>query len=167
MMKLTIEEIRKAFEMKAKPFIPKHYFLKLMKVSLPTSYDNEYGECHYDLEFGSPVLEGTRKEHWSPRWEQIVSKYLLEDGSTIIPEDLPFDTWVSIQTNPDIEVRKKSVTWMVPPLFVAKSSFEINGLIINPSMDLLCCGGDETAPNLDWGCWPVKIEVFSDTYAPL
>lgn len=166
MMKLTMEDIRESVEMKAKPFIPKHYSIKVQKVSLPTSYDNEFGEGHYDLDPASPVLEGTRGEHWSPEWRKIVSKYLMEDGSTIIPEKLPFDTWVSIQTNPDIEVRKKSITWMVPPLFVARSSFKINGLIIDPSKDFLCCGGDETAPNLDWGCWPVKIGVFSDTYEP-
>lgn len=151
----------------AKAFIPQHYFLKVMKVSAPHSYDNEYGEGHYDLNAGDAKLEGTRGEHWSPAWKKIVSKYLLADESAINPDELPCDEWISIQTHPDRDVRKKSITWMIPAEDISTTPFEVSGLIINPAVDVLCMGGDETGPNLDWGCWPVKKDIFGDTYEAL
>ena len=148
----------------AQAFIPQHYFIKLRKVSAPHSYDNEYGEGHYELQAGDAKLEGTRGEHWSPAWKKIVQKYLLADGSTVAPEDVPCDVWVDIQTHPDREVRRKSITWMLPAELVSEAPFEIGGLTIDPAVDVLCMGGDENAPNLDWGCWPVKKDIFKETY---
>lgn len=161
-MAKTIELAKIAAQ--AKAYFPAHYFLKVLKVSQPHSYDNEYGEGHYDLEAGKAKLEGTRGEHWSPEWKKIIAKYLLADGSTINPEDLPYDEWVSIQTNPDEEERRKNITWMVDASIISDQPFVVNGLVINPAVDVLCMSGDETAPNLDWGCWPVKKDIFADTY---
>lgn len=151
----------------ARAYIPQHYCLKVMKVSGAHSYDNEYGEGHYDLSAGDPKLEGTRGEHWSPAWKKIVAKYLCENGDAINPEELPYDTWVVIQTNPNRSVREKSITWMIPAEEVSEVPFEAEGLFINPEVDVLCIGGDENGPNLDWGCWPVKKEIFVDTYEEL
>lgn len=150
----------------ATPFFPSHYALKILKVSVPHSYDNEYGEGHYDLKPGEAKLEGTRGEHWSPVWKKIIAKYLLADGTTINPDDLPSDEWVPIQTNPDENERRKNITWMIDASLISDQPFEVNGLIIDPTVDVLCMGGDETAPNLDWGCWPVKKDIFADTYEP-
>ena len=43
----------------AKAYVPKHYTLRLKKVSAPYSYDNEYGETHYDLPTGGAIIKGT------------------------------------------------------------------------------------------------------------
>lgn len=156
-----------SLSVQAKGFIPKHYFLKVMKVSAEHSYDNEYGEGHYDLSAGDAKLEGTRGEHWSPAWKKIVSKYLLENGNTIDPDALPFDTWVTIQTNPDREIRKKNIVWMLPADAVSAEPFTLCGLNFDPAVDVVCMGGDESGPNLDWGCWPIKKVIFEDTYEAL
>ena len=163
--KVTIEEIQEALEVKA--FMPSHYMLKVMKVSEPHSYDNEYGEGHYNLQAGDAKLEGTRGEHWSPAWKKIVGKYLLANGEVIDPENLPSGTWIDIQTNPDAGERRKSVTWAMDASLVSEEPFEVKGLIIDPAVDVLCMGGDENEPTLEWGVWPVKKEIFADTYEVL
>ena len=152
---------------KAQAFIPAHYPLHLMKVSAPNAYDNEYGEGHYELNAGDAKLEGTRGEHWSPAWKNIVAKYLLEDGSAINPDELPYDEWILIQTNPDREERKKNIIWMIPAELVSEETFMVGKLVIDPKVDVLCMGGDETGPNLDWGAWPVKKDIFANTYENL
>lgn len=164
MVKLDVNALKVE---KAKLYIPSWYFIRLFKVSTAHEYDNEYGEGHYELSSGAPKLEGTRGEHWSPEWRKIVAKYLLEDGSTIIPEELPYDEYVSIQTNPDREVRKKNMVWAIPAELISEEKFMIGGLVIDPELDMLCMGGDETGPNLDWGAWPVKKDIFADTYEEL
>lgn len=153
----------------AKAHISKHYNLKLMKVSKPETYSNEYGEGTYNLARGGAKLEGTRQEHWSPAWAKILKKYLLADGSNIDPEKLPFDMWIDIQTNPDREIRKaKTLVWVIPAETISETPFEVpsgkDTLKIDPAVDVVCIGGDETGPNLDWGIWPVKKEIFQDTY---
>ena len=146
-------------------YMPAHYNIMLMKVSKPFSYSNEYGEGSYDLQPGDPILEGTRGEHWSPSWKKICKKYLRMDGSNIDPESLPSDTWIIIQTNPDQSERRKSITWAIDPKEISDEIFEVEGgLMINPEIDMLCMGGDEEAPTLEWGCWPVKVNIFIDTY---
>ena len=164
MVVLNVKDIPVA---QAKAFIPAHYSIRLMKVSAPHAYDNEYGEGHYELNAGDAKLEGTRGEHWSPAWKKIVAKYLLADGSAINPDDLACDAWIDIQTNPDREVRKNSITWAIPAELVSDVPFKVGDLIIDPAVDMLCMGGDETGPNLDWGCWPVKKDIFADTYETL
>lgn len=156
--------VRDLKALEAKAFIPKHYKLKVIKTSVPCSYDNEYGEGHYDLQPGDPKLEGTRGEHWSPKWEKISKKYLFLNGEKVTPEGCPYDQYVDIQTHPDIAERRKSVIWAVDSSLISREPFEINGLLINPAVDMLCMGGDENEPNLDWGAWPVKREIFADTY---
>ena len=152
----------------AQAYISRHYTLKLMKVSAPHSYDNEYGEGHYDLSAGEPKLEGTRGEHWSPQWAKIVKKYLLENGESINPETVPENTWITIQTNPDKEIRKgNSLTWAIPADLISDQPFKVGKLTIDPAVDMLCMGGDENSPNLEWGVWPVKKDIFADTYEVL
>lgn len=148
----------------AKAYIPAHYFIKLLKVAKAEAYDNEYGEGHYELEKGEPKLEGTRGEHWSPKWPKITKKYLLSDGSPMDPEKLPEGEYISIQTNPDREERKKSVTWVIDPALISIRPFQVGDLTIDPLRDMLCMGGDEKAPTTEWGVWPVKKEIFADTY---
>ena len=152
----------------AQAFIPAHYRIKLTKVSAPHSYDNEYGEGHYDLWAGDPKLEGTRFEHWSPTWKKIVQKYELVSGEKINPETIPEDVWTEIQTPPEREKRCGNITWALDPVLVSsKDPFQVNGLTIDPAVDMLCMAGDEDGPNLEWGCWPVKREIFADTYESL
>ena len=160
-----MKDIIRANLSKATPYISRHYIIELMKVSCPHIYDNEYGEGHYELAVGDPKLQGTRGEHWSPKWPKIVKKYLLENGDSIDPEAIPEDVWVKIQTNPDREIRRKnSLTWAIPAELVSEQPFEIDGLIIDPAVDMICMGGDENAPTLEWGVWPVKKDIFADTY---
>lgn len=152
----------------AQAYISRHYTLKLMKVSAPHAYDNEYGEGHYELSAGDPKLEGTRGEHWSPKWPKIIKKYLLESGESINPEALPEDIWITIQTNPDREIRRgNSLTWAIDAALIASQPFQIGELTFDPALDMICMGGDENAPTLDWGVWPVKKEIFADTYEKL
>lgn len=164
MVELKVKDINVAL---ATAFIPAHYFIRLMKVSVPHAYDNEYGEGHYELNAGDAKLEGTRGEHWSPAWKEIVAKYLHEDGTAIKPEEVPCDVWILIQTNPDREERKKNVTWMMPAELVSDLPFKVDGLVIDPKVDVLCMGGDESGPALDWGAWPVKKDIFADIYERL
>ena len=161
MAKITVKDI-KALE--ARAFMPSHYTLKVLKTSVPCSYDNEYEEGHYDLQPGDAKLEGTRGEHWSLNWENISKRYLFLDGKPVNPEECPYDQYVDIQTHPDHDERRKSVIWVVDASLVSREPFEINGLVIDPAVDMLCMGGDENEPNLDWGVWPVKREIFADTY---
>ena len=163
-MDIITEKIRKG---ELKVFIPSHYTLKLFKVTEPTSYDNEYGEGHYDLVPGDPILEGTKGEHWSPKWIKIVKKYLLESGLPIDSNSFPSGKWVIIQTNPDKTERRKNVTWAIDANKISTKPFKVDGLTIDPMQDVLCIGGTEDAPNAAWGIWPVKKEIFADTYEPL
>lgn len=156
-----------AMAQQAKPCIPAHYELSLKKVGAPFSYDNEYGEGHYELSIGDPILEGTRKEHWSPTWPKIVKKYLTLDGEKVEPEQLPFDVWVRVQTHPDREVRKNALVWALPAKAVSEQPFTVGELAFDPNVDMVCIGGDETGPNFEWGVWPVKAEIFEDTYEAL
>lgn len=150
-----------------KAFMPSLYSLKLKKVGKPESYDNEYGEGHYELNCGDPKLEGTCGEHWSPKWEKICKKYLLLNGEPIIPEKLPEGEWTVIKTNPDPAERRKNITWAVDAVIVSDDKFEIDGLTFDPAVDILCMGGNETAPNPEWGCWQVKKSIFVNTYETL
>ena len=147
-----------------KSYRPSHYLLKVLKTSTAIEYDNEFGEGHYNLEAGDPILEGTRMEHWSPVWDKITKKYLYCNGDTIDPEELPFDRWVWIQTSPDEGERSKNITWAMNPHLISDEPFEINGLVIDPSVDMLCMGGDANSPTTEWGFWPVKVDIFKDTY---
>ncbi len=161
MAKITSKEAK---TLGARAFIPRHYTLKVLKTSVPCSYENEYGEGHYDLQPGDPKLEGTRGEHWSINWENISKRYLFLDGKPVTPEGCPYDQYVDIQTHPDPDERRKSVTWAVDSSLISREPFEIDGVVIEPSVDMLCMGGDKNEPNLDEGVWPVKREIFADTY---
>ena len=165
---MAMEKIREMVEGgKAKAFMPSHYNLKLMKVAEAHDYANEFGEGEYHLEAGEPKLEGTRGEHWSPEWKKILKKYLMEDGTSIVPDALPAGVYVTIQTNPDPAERRKSVTWAMDAYVISEQPFVVGKLTIDPNVDMLCMGGDEQGPNLEWGCWPVKKVIFQDTYEPL
>lgn len=162
---MAMEKIRKMVEEgMVRAYMPSHYCLRLMKVAEVHDYTNEFGEGEYHLNPGDPKLEGTRGEHWSPAWKKILSKYLLEDGSSIVPENLPGGTYITIQTNPDPSERRKSVTWAMDARLISDQPFVVGELTIDPNVDMLCMGGDEQAPNLEWGCWPVKKVIFQDTY---
>ena len=143
----------------AKAYVPKHYALRLKKVSAPYSYDNEYGETHYDLPTGGAIIKGTRGEHWSPHWTYIIKKYLLADGSVIVPEALPVDVWIDIQTKPEAHERRKNVTWMIDPIVISSTPFKIGNLTIVPDVDMLCMNGDDKSPTTKWGFWPVKKHI--------
>ena len=53
---------------------------------------------------------------------------------------------------------------MIPAELVSDVPFTVGRLVIDPKVDVLCMGGDESGPNLDWGAWPVKRDIFFDTY---
>ena len=50
---------------------------------------------------------------------------------------------------------------------ISTKPFKVDGLTIDPMQDVLCIGGTEDAPNTAWGIWPVKKEIFANTYEPL
>ena len=61
----------------------------------------------------------------------------------------------------------ETVIWAVDSSLISREKFEINGLVIDPAVDMLCIGSDEMKPNLDRGAWTVTREVFADTYVLL
>lgn len=148
-------------------YIPAFYQLRLIKVGEAQEYDNEYGEGHYKLSPGDPKLEGTRGEHWSPEWKKILKKYQMPNGAGIDSEKIPVDQWITIQTHPEREKRRGSITWAVDASLVSTEPFKVGKLTIDPAVDMLCMGGDEIHPNPEGGCWPVKKDIFQDTYEPL
>ena len=164
MANISIEKIKELVNKEGKAYIPAHYKLKLMKVQAPETYSNEYGEGDYELSAGDPKLEGTRGEHWSPKWKQIVSKYQTINGGTIIPEELPAGIYVDIMTPVERTDREGSVTWAMDATYVSDKPFEVRELTIDPAVDMLCCSDNGGKPDLTWGCWPVKKEIFVNTY---
>ena len=75
------------------------------------------------------------------------------------------NVWITIQTNPDREIRKgNSLTWAIPADLISDHPFQVGELTIDPAVDMLCMGGDENSPTLEWGVWPVKKDIFADTY---
>ena len=166
--KTILDKIQKLIEENnAQAYIPAHYTIKVTKVADFQVYDNEYGEGHYEIIPGQPKLEGTRGEHWSPSWGMIVKKFEMSpSGEQIDPERIPKDEWVEIQTPIDRKKRSKNITWVIDPLLVSKDIFKVFGNKVDPGLDLLCMGGDEKNPSLEWGCWPKKRTIFADTYEP-
>ena len=164
MANIEMNRIEELVNAQGKAFIPSHYQLKVIKVSEPEQYSNEYGEGNYNLNAGDAKLEGTRGEHWSPVWKKIVSKYQTLDGNTIVPDELPSGQYVDIMTPVERSVREKSVIWAIDAALVADDSFAVGDLTIDPAVDMLCCSDNNGAPDFTWGCWPVKKEIFEDTY---
>ena len=151
-------------EGRLKAFYPAHYQLKLWKAPYPES--NELGGP-YNIEEGAPKLEGTIGEHWSTKWERIVRKYQLIDGSTIVPEDIPAGVWIDIQTPADDRIRRGSgKIWAIPAECIYEEPFEVNWHIVRPLTSMLCVADKDGKPTLAWGCWPVNNQVFKNTYVP-
>lgn len=164
---MTIIDIIEKQIKEAKAYYPRHYQLKLWKAPTAEKFENELGEGCYQITKGSPKLEGTIGEHWSPGWPQIIKKYQFIDGSTITPETVPSGKWIPIQTPVDEESRRaSSITWAMPAYIISDKPFEVNGRIINPNTAMLCMADNNGLPSPELGCWPVNKQVFFNTYIP-
>lgn len=154
------------------PFVPKIYTIGAMVADEPFEFDNEFGEGHYSVKPGDIILEGTRGEHWVVPDSKLVgpkAKYVFGEEPTGADIDLKdiahghsLDTeFTHITTKPST-----AITWAVftnEPVDVVSPE----GDVLHAKAGYAICMGDNNgSPEPSWGCWPVKEEVFNDTYEP-